>query len=917
MQSYIKLTGIIILSLIFSHGYSQKLVHTPTTVGNHNSFVYEVPDASFETTLAGYYKAPLSSITRVSDSAYSGKYALRIFIKEQPRFNKNICRGNVVLGIPQPVTGGQQVRIKFYMRHQKLKQVIPVIQFYKGSIPLKNKSIYTKTKSSNRWFSYIFDFKVPADADKMLVFIYGWGSNDGKSVMDIDDIRIGSPAMFPVELAKQSLKLSYRQPVILPEPKQAVWGKSNFNANKIKYIEYYPSPNGYEEKTAQKIQQYIFPNAKLVRGLGETLNPATVLVGNFKNNKFIKALAEEKSLLKTLKELRQRPQAYLLKTTDSSQLVVAGIDGAGTYYAFRTLLQLKYNDPELRSRFTITDWPDMPRRGIVFHIGSKPLYKKAIMKKFLFELAGGMKYNTLILGVEWGGGLTFQRPENKKFNPKKSSAYTREYMRWVLAYAKENFINVYPLFNPFSHATWLIKRYPELQLLKSPGNLKPRQVRQMSQIVNIYNPKFKSIIQPLLQETYEIFDKPTYFHIGFDEIWLYDYQNNKTVKISSDAQQYTRQQMVYDAIRQQNKMLKDIGVQKVIMWSDMLIPNFNGGERLGNTAEIAPQVAKLGIIPMHWVNEAHPQAGQEQFLLRDNFKTLFWSSNTINSYPFLPQPDKRIAACFSNLWGGPPFWSYFGIMRKTFPTKLIWQYGKLFQDANLFWNLTKPKYSYSEFINRYSVAMSLITSKNSITKMAKFEQVKLGLKHYNFKQYWQVPGYGFDFSMLKNMNKSPFKFNCVKNQALVANNSYKIVTININRKVSFIALLHSLNLSATQKQTYLKQLLKIRWRNPAPLGNIIGEYILHYTDGTSLAYKVRIGYDINRWNDQNKLLYNATVFQIPYLPQSVSAYAYTISNPYPNKTIKKLVFHKTEDAVEIAIFAVSTDAVKTLGILMR
>ena len=864
-----------------------------------------IPNNSFESPLSNFYSTSLkgAKIARTTDNPKSGKYALRIFIKENASWDKTIWRGNAVLSKLLPVVGGETMRIKFFVRHKNASKVIPLVSFFdaKGPLPKKAITLFTPVEDTTDWYSFMRDFKVPENAIRMQVTIYGWAYNRQDAILDIDDIRIASPGVFEIALTKP-MQITYEHPVVMPTPKKEQWLSKPFNSKNVKNIIYFPSKGGYEKATAQKVKEYIFPKAELKLGKQNEILKNAVVIGNLNSELFKTGIATMAVLKNDFKQLAGKSQGYILKLTTNSLILLAGNDGAGSYYAFRTLLQIKNNNSKLQQA-KIIDWPDMLKRGFSFQMTRRPFFNKEFSKKFIFELTGGLKYNRLILAVQWGDAMQFAYPENRIFN-RSLRAMTKQELQWLINYGKENFITIYPMINTPSHGWWMTERIPELKLMKKSGNLSPAEARKMGEVMDTANPLFFKKLLPVLKETYEAFGKPEYFHIGQDEIWVYDYKHNSSIKVSKYAEKYTRAQLIYNELKKQSDYLHQLGVKHVVMWADMLIPNFNGGEKLGNVSSITPKVAQLGIMPMHWTAEGMEVTGQENYLTK-HFKKYIWSCNSLNSKKVFPKKTPQLDAVFSNLWAEIP-WLSIGVGKDgKMTSRPRWQYGKLIYDSNAFWNLASLKHkSYNDFATKYSNALLKITAKRNIAGK-QFIALPLKVKLYDFNNIWQVTGYGFDFSLIKNIHPEQFGLKLTKNSALLLTNSNNSCKLDINRKTADIALLYSANIK--NQAEFVKKFNKDRWGIPKVYGLEVAKYVITYQDGETATGQIRMGYDINSWSDQSKMLYNASlIYNIPYRANSVSAYLYIIKNPQPDKKVAKVDFIKTDNNVEIALFGISS-----------
>ena len=98
-------------------------------------------------------------------------------------------------------------------------------------------------------------------------------------------------------------------------------------------------------------------------------------------------VADYESLIPT------KVDGYYLKVSPEG-VVIAGNDAAGTYYGVQTYLQLA-SQPEVQT-VTITDWPDVPDRGVVEGFYGNPWSHKDRLRQF--EFYGRNKMNVYIYG---------------------------------------------------------------------------------------------------------------------------------------------------------------------------------------------------------------------------------------------------------------------------------------------------------------------------------------------------------------------------------------------------------------------------------------------------------------------------------------------------------------------------------------
>ena len=99
------------------------------------------------------------------------------------------------------------------------------------------------------------------------------------------------------------------------------------------------------------------------------------------------AIAEYESLIP------QKSEGYYL-SVEAGKVVIAGNDGAGTFYGVQSFIQVA-SQPNVMA-VTVTDWPDVPLRGLVEGFYGNP-YSEANRMSF-FEMFGEQKMNIYIYG---------------------------------------------------------------------------------------------------------------------------------------------------------------------------------------------------------------------------------------------------------------------------------------------------------------------------------------------------------------------------------------------------------------------------------------------------------------------------------------------------------------------------------------
>ncbi|MDR0869164.1 MAG: beta-N-acetylhexosaminidase [Planctomycetaceae bacterium] len=278
-------------------------------------------------------------------------------------------------------------------------------------------------------------------------------------------------------------------------------------------------------------------------------------------------------------------EAYRISATGKT-LTLSAADFAGIRYALYSIRQLaEYNhDSEHLTAYflpevKITDAPAMKFRGI--HICWFPESRAARIEQAI-RLAAYYKMNYAVLEC-WGTFPSVKHPEIG-WEGKKAKI---EDIRRLVKTGKELGITLIPQFNLFGHASGSrggslkhtpLDRHPELLPLYEPDGW----------TWCISNPATKTVIADIVLEMYEAFDKPPFFHVGFDEAGAPECRRC----LRTDYTQLLKEHLLYfhKLLAQQNC--------RIMMWHDMLLdtadPRWNGYTVCGNkkTAAILDELPK-------------------------------------------------------------------------------------------------------------------------------------------------------------------------------------------------------------------------------------------------------------------------------------------------------------------------------------
>ncbi len=221
----------------------------------------------------------------------------------------------------------------------------------------------------------------------------------------------------------------------------------------------------------------------------------------------------------TKKPIEMKESSSYSLSADKTGVSLVASDKTGFMQGFMSLLQLlcPQNLTEGNVVFTvqgcrIDDKPRLGFRGI--HLCLFPGMELSMLQKIL-RLCAFMKYSHVIL--EFWGSLRFScLPELGWQN-----AFTKEEIRPVLEEAKALGLELIPMFNHFGHASQARARYgkhvvldqnPDRAMLFGPDGW----------TWNIANPEAVQMLKNIREELFELFGEGEYFHLGFDEAFVYE-----------------------------------------------------------------------------------------------------------------------------------------------------------------------------------------------------------------------------------------------------------------------------------------------------------------------------------------------------------------------------------------------------------
>jgi hypothetical protein len=228
------------------------------------------------------------------------------------------------------------------------------------------------------------------------------------------------------------------------------------------------------------------------------------------------------------------PEGYLLRI-DSDLAIIAGWDDQGAFFGLQSLRQLLIagNGKSIQG-INVTDWPNMPFRGIRLYVpGPENI---AFFKRFLRDFMALYKYNKVIIElncmrldkhpevnagwIEFSKAMQYSRSNSTLglHGEEKNSSHfdagdgyilEKNEVREIVDYANQNFIEVIPEIPSLTHGYYLLTRHPELAEYpgdKWPDTYCPSNPASYDLMFDVYD-EYIEVIQPKM------------VHIGHDEWW--------------------------------------------------------------------------------------------------------------------------------------------------------------------------------------------------------------------------------------------------------------------------------------------------------------------------------------------------------------------------------------------------------------
>jgi hexosaminidase len=297
----------------------------------------------------------------------------------------------------------------------------------------------------------------------------------------------------------------------------------------------------------------------------------------------------------------EKPQGYRMLVSNG-QIRIHAHDKAGAFYGVQTLIQLLQQYASCLPTLEITDWPDLPNRGVLLDISRDKVPTMATLYHIV-DLLAGWKINQFQLYTEHT--FAYQNHPDVWTN---ASPITAEQVLALDAYCLERFIDLVPNQNCFGHMDRWLKHERYRPLSESPDGfttyLKDPILEQSLEMtfehpfsLNPINPDSITLIESLLAELLPNF-RSTMVNVNCDETFDLGLDQSRQL-----CEEKGKGQVYLDFLLEIYQQVKLHG-RTMQFWADIL----------ENHPEIIPQVPS-DVIALEWGYEQfHPFAKKSKVL---------------------------------------------------------------------------------------------------------------------------------------------------------------------------------------------------------------------------------------------------------------------------------------------------------------
>ncbi len=281
----------------------------------------------------------------------------------------------------------------------------------------------------------------------------------------------------------------------------------------------------------------------------EEVKPGSILIGEPSLNE---------AAGRALRRFRERvtpdepgPEGYVIRVTQN-EVVAAGSDRLGTFWAAQSLAQLLSVSPDGRVFLPgciVRDRPAMPFRSVHLLTASDTL---EFQTRLIRNVLSPFKIRYVILQMDkfgWESHPEIRDPDNH---------VSADDLRKLIAFAKDYHITYIPLVMSLGHMEWIFRDGANMDIVEDPNH--PFAYCPL-------NERSYALMQDLFDEAFEVFGRPSLFHIGHDE-----FDMRGEFPYHEECREVGKVELYYRDTLRLAEYLRSKGA-RTMMWGDILAKN--------------------------------------------------------------------------------------------------------------------------------------------------------------------------------------------------------------------------------------------------------------------------------------------------------------------------------------------------------
>lgn len=246
-----------------------------------------------------------------------------------------------------------------------------------------------------------------------------------------------------------------------------------------------------------------------------------------------------------------RAQGYRLDITGEG-ILIAAPERAGLYYGLQTLRQILWGTPDHAPLpcIRVSDWPDMPWRGLQLDIARGMSYRHDHVKEIVRTM-GSLKLNMLHLYLEG----RFAYPSHPELH--EGDLMTPDQARDLTRFAAEHNVTLIPQVNALGHMAGILGHEQHRDLREDPDD---------PYMICPSHPDALPFVLTLVDDLADAFEGP-FLHIGMDEVGKLGSCERCRQRVRQDGHAGS---LLADHINAIAAHLKTRG-RRPLIWGDMLL----------------------------------------------------------------------------------------------------------------------------------------------------------------------------------------------------------------------------------------------------------------------------------------------------------------------------------------------------------